>query len=138
MNAQPLAGRKKGHPGLPVLPILLALDAFVLGGFVALLVVNGLLNDQLGVYTPHHMDAVSAILDFMDDLIPYLVICGATFLVLVLSTICVAVWRKASSPVLRYGTILLVLILIALGVWSWISQVGTTPPVLPMTPTPVP
>ena len=137
MTAQLLAGQKKRHLDLPILPILLALDTFVLGGFTALLVVNCLLDKQLAIYAPRHMDAASAILDFMDDLIPYLVVCGATSLVLVLSTICVAVWRKARSRVLRYGTVLLVLLLIAVGVWSWVSRVGMTPSVSPMTPTPV-
>jgi hypothetical protein len=83
---------------------LLALDPFVLGGFAAFLVVNRLLDEQLAHYAPRDMDAASVILDSMDDLIPYLVICGATLLVLVWSTICVAVWRKARSQCCGTGT----------------------------------
>ena len=137
MHAQPPASLTNRPRGAPVLPILLALDTLLLGGFAALLAVNRLLDAQLGVYAPRNMDAASAILDFMDDLIPYLFVRGAALIVLALSTICVAVWRKARSPVLRYGTTALVLALIAAGAWSWVSSLGTTPTVPPMTPTPV-
>ena len=138
MKAELLAGQKNKHPGFPIPPLLLALDTFVLGGFAAFLVVDRLLNDQLAHYAPRHMDAASAILDLLDDLIPYLVVCGATSLVLVLSTICVVVWRRSRSRVLRYGTVLLALLMIAFALGAGFSGRGMTPPVPPMTPTPVP
>ena len=51
--------------------LLIILNTFVLGGCLALLIVNRLLQRQLDVYTSSQsMAAGSTILDFMDDLLP--------------------------------------------------------------------
>ncbi len=122
---------------LPIQSLLLALDAFVLGGFVNLLVVNRLLGNQLNIYAPHSMAAASTILDFMDDLLPYYVLCGGTLLALVLITVSAWVWLMTESRLLRCGVVLLVLIVLAVGAWTVLSRSMGVPPVPPMTPTPV-
>ena len=58
MNAPPLVGQKTRDRGVPVLPILLALDTFVLGGLAAFLTVNRLLDALLGVYAPRDKDRI--------------------------------------------------------------------------------
>lgn len=82
---------------LSFLTIMLVLDAFALGGFVTLLVVNQLLNNQLNIYAPHNMTAASAILDFMDDLLLYFVIYAGTLLILILTTLGTWIWRLTGA-----------------------------------------
>jgi hypothetical protein len=123
---------------LPILSLLLALDAFGLGGLLTLLVVNRLLNNQLDVYLSHSFVAAATILDFMEDLIPYYVIYGGTLLALVLTTFIAWMWSKTKSPLLRYGVVLSVLILVTTGAWILLARGTGAPPVPPMTPTPVP
>jgi hypothetical protein len=123
---------------LSILSLLLALDAFVLGGLLALLVVNRLLNNQLDVYLSHSFVAAATILDFMDDLLPYYVIYGGTLLALVLTTLIAWMWSKTKSPVLRYSVVLSVLIFVTVGAWLLLSPGTGSPPVPPMTPTPLP
>ena len=54
---------------VPVLSILVTLDAFFLGGLVALLMVNRFLNNHLARYAQGDFWAEgSTILDLMDDL----------------------------------------------------------------------
>jgi hypothetical protein len=110
---------------------------FVLGGLVALLLVNWLLGNQLSIYAPHSMDAASTILDLMDDLIPYYVAYSGTLLALILITVSASVWLMTESRVLRYGVALLVLILVVVGAWTLLSRSTGAPPVPPTTPTPV-
>jgi hypothetical protein len=103
MKTQLPAGQSKEHLGtlrqrrLAILSILLALDVFVLGGLIALLLVNHLLNNQLNIYVPHSWAAADAILDFKDDLLPYYVVYGGTLLVLILITVSAWVWLIAKS-----------------------------------------
>jgi cytochrome bd-type quinol oxidase subunit 2 len=122
---------------LPILSLLLALDAFVLGGLVTLLLVNRLLGNQLNIYAPHSMAAAYTILDFMDDLLPYCVVYGGTLLALILITGSAWVWLMTESRLLRYGAVLLVLIVVAVAAWMALSRSMAAPPVPPMTPTPV-
>jgi hypothetical protein len=126
------------HQRLPVLSLLLALDAFVFGGLLTLLVVNRLLNNQLHVYLSHSFVAAATILDFMDDLIPYYLIFGGTLLALVLTTFIAWMWSKSKSPLLRYSVVLSVLIFVTTGAWILLSRGTGAPPVPPMTPTPLP
>jgi hypothetical protein len=120
-----------------ILTMLLCLNAFVLGGCVALLIVNRLLSSQLDVYTAtQSMAAASSILDFMDDLLYFYVIYGAVLLILVLGTASVWTWMVSQSRILRYGVILLCLIILVVlgGVWL---MGGREAPVAPSTtPTP--
>ncbi len=122
---------------LPILSLLLALDAMVLGGFLTLLLVNRLLGEQLNIYVPHSMADASTILDFMDDLLPYYVVYGAILLALVLTTLIAWIWSKTKSPLLRYSVVLSVLVLVTTGAWILLSRGMGAPPVPPMTPTPV-
>jgi hypothetical protein len=118
--------------------IFLSLDAFVLGGFVALLIVNRLLNSQLDVYvTAQLMPAASAILDFMDDLLPVLLIYSGILLLLVLATASVGVWLMTESRWLRWGVILLWLAVFVVLAGLWLSRGAEVPVVPPTTPTPV-
>lgn len=146
MKTQLPAGQSKEHRGtprwrgLPILSILLTLDAFFLGGLIALLLVNRLLNNQLNIYVPHSIAAADTILDFKDDLLPFHMAYGGTLLALVLTTVGAYVWLMTKSRLLRYGVVLLVLTLVAaIAVITWIlifSSGGVSPPP-PMTPTPV-
>ena len=124
---------------VPVLSILVTLDAFVLGGLVALLMVNHFLNDHLAYYAQSDLWAeASAILDLMDNLLIYFVGYIGTLLLLLLITAVAWVWSKTESRLLRYGVVLLVvLVVLVIGV-VWIGQITTTtPPPPPMTPTPI-
>ena len=72
---------------LSALHLLLTLDAFVLGGLVALLMVNRFLNNHLAHYTQGNFIAAgSTILDLLDDLLIYFVGYIGTLLVLLLIT----------------------------------------------------
>ena len=143
MKTQLPAGQSKEHLGtlrqrrLAILSILLALDVFVLGGLIALLLVNHLLNNQLNIYVPHSIAAADTILDFKDDLLPYYVVYGGTLLALILTTVSAWVWLITKSRLLRYSVVLLVLILVAVIAWMLLSGSTGTPPPPPMTPTPV-
>ena len=123
---------------LPILSLLLALDAFVLGGLLTLLIVNHLLNYQLGVYLSHSFVAAATILDFKDDLIPYYMIYGGTLLALVLITFIAWMWSSTKSSLMRYTVVLSILIVVTTGAWILLSGGTEAPPVPPMTPTPLP
>jgi hypothetical protein len=122
---------------LPILSVLMMLDVFVLGGVVALVLVNRLLSNQLAVYAPYSMDAASAILDVMEDLFPYYVVCIVGLLALVLITLGVWAWLRTDSWLLRYGVALLVLTILVVGAWTLLSHGAGGDPVPPLTPTPV-
>ena len=120
-----------------ILATLLFLNALVLGGCIALLIVNRLLNSLLDVYVAaQSMAAASAILDVMDDLLPVYFIYGIALLILVLGTASVWTWMVSQSRLLRYGVILLCLVVLVVlgGVWL-LGRVGV-PATPPMTPTP--
>jgi hypothetical protein len=117
--------------------IVLALDTFVVGGFVAFLIVNRLLNIQLGIYA-QHIDAASVIIDFIDDLFPYHLTYYVAMAVLAVLTVVVWTWSKPQSRVLRYAAVLLLLVLVSIGAWLSLGSrapVTFIPPL--MTPTPV-
>ena len=76
---------------------LWASEAFVLGGFLALLLVNRLLDEHLDIYAVRDMAAASAILDLMDNLLVYLVPFGAVSLLLGLMPVSVWIWFAAKS-----------------------------------------
>jgi hypothetical protein len=122
---------------LPIVSVLITLDVFVLGGLVALLLVNRLLSNLLAVYAVHSMDAASAILDFMDDLLPYYVVCIGGLLALVLITLGVWAWQRTDSWLLRYGIAVLVVTVLVLGAWALLSSGAGVDSVPPSTPTPV-
>jgi hypothetical protein len=120
-----------------LLATLLSLNALVLGGCIALLIVGRLLNSQLDVYSAaQSMPAASAILDFMDDLIPLYFFYGAVLLILGLGTVSVWTWMVARSRWLRYGVVLLCFILLIVLGGVWLSGRVGVPAIPPMTPTP--
>ncbi len=125
------------HRRLLALATLVALDMFVLGGLVALLLVNRLLDNLLAIYAPHSMDAASAVLDFVDDLIIYYVAYSGTLVALILVTVSASVWLMTESRLLRYGVALLVLTVVLVGAWTLLSPGTGAPPVPQTTPTPV-
>jgi hypothetical protein len=122
----------------PTLSILLALDVFALGGFVALLLVNRLLNNHLASYAQRNLWAEGdTILDLTDNLLIYFVAYIGALLILLLITAVIWVWSKTQSQTLRYGVVVLVIsIVLVVGV-VWIGQITTTTPPPPMTPTPI-
>jgi hypothetical protein len=82
---------------ISVLNLLLILDAFVLGGFVTLLIVNRLLDQQLSVYITHDRTANDTILNLMDGLLPYYVTLAGALAILLLITVSVWLWRTAGD-----------------------------------------
>jgi hypothetical protein len=121
-----------------ILTILLSLNAFVLGGCVTLLIVNRLLNRQLDVYAAtQSMAAASTILDFMDDLLPFFLTYGGVLVVLVLVTASVWTWMMTPSRLLRYGVILLCLVVLVVLGGMWLLGGSEAPVVPPTTPTPL-
>ena len=123
---------------VPVLSILVTLDAFFLGGLVALLLVNRFLNNHLARYAQGDLWAEgSAILDLMDGLLVYFVGYIGALLILLSITAVIWVWSKTQSQILRYGVILLLVLIVLLVVGiGWAGRITTTPPP-PMTPTPI-
>jgi hypothetical protein len=122
-----------------IVTMLLSLDALVLGGCVTLLIVNRLLNSQLDVYTAtQNMAAASTILDFMDDLLLFYLIYSGALLILVLGTASVWTWMMTQSRLLRYGVILLCLIVLVVLGGMWLLRAKGVPVVPPTTPTSTP
>jgi hypothetical protein len=127
----------RDQPRFTIFLMVLAFDIFVLGGFVALLIINHLLNIHLGIYA-QHMDAASVIIDFMDDLLPYHIICYGAMSILAVLTVGMWAWSKPQSHVLRYAAVVLFLTLIAISVWLSLGRSETVTSILPvMMPTPV-
>jgi hypothetical protein len=124
---------------LPVLTILVTVDGFVLGGLVALVLVNRLLADHLTRYAQGNLMAEgSTVLDLMDDVVIYLM--GALSGLLVLSSITAVVWAwsRTESQLLRYGAVfLLIAIVLVVGMVWGVGQVTAPPSPSPATPTPV-
>jgi hypothetical protein len=76
--------------------VLYLLDAFMLGGLVALLAVSQLLESiKNRVVT---MEAASEILNVQDQLLPYYVAFIGAFLALALLTLGAWLWRALRSP----------------------------------------
>jgi heme A synthase len=123
---------------VPVLSILVTLDAFFLGGLVALLLVNRFLNNHLARYAQGNLGAAgSTILDLKDDLLVYFVGYIGALLILLSITAVTWVWSRTQSQLLRYGVILLLVLIVLLVVGiGWAGRITTTPPP-PMTPTPI-
>jgi len=119
-----------------ILSVLLILDAFVLGGFVNLLIVNRLLDIQLNVYVPRSMVAAGTILNLMDHLLIYFVAYAGTLLILTLITIGVWVWGKTKSQV-RYAVPVVITLIIIGGFWLAISARLRSPQIEPQVPTPI-
>lgn len=116
---------------------LILLNAFVLGGCLALVIINRRLNSQLNQYaSSQSMAAASTIIDFMDDLLPLYLICGSVLLLLLLISATVWAWTKTQSRFWRYGTILLIFIALILVAGMWLMGVSSGPIPLPATPTP--
>jgi hypothetical protein len=123
----------------PLAMLLVILNAFVLGGCLALLIVNRLLTNQFDIYiSSNSMAEVSTILDFMDDLLPLYLIYGSTLLLLFLFSAAFWAWTKTQSRLLRYGLIFLILLALAFIASTWLLGATTDPIILPQTPTPVP
>lgn len=124
-----LSPPKRRSP-LPMLIILLI--AFTMGGCLVLLIVNRLLVDQTELYVSlDSMAAASAIIDFLDDLLPLYLIFSAALLLLLVLLATVWAWTKTQSCLLRYGTILLMIVLIVLFLGLWFTGRVTLPIPLP-------
>ena len=124
---------------LPVLAILVALDGFVFGGLVALLLVNRLLANHLARYAQGNLIAEgSTVLDLMDDLLIYLMSTISALLVLLSITAVAWAWSRTESRLLRYGVVLLLVAIVLVVGLAWgVGRVTTPPPPAPMTPTPI-
>ena len=145
MRVQPTGDQDNKKPEAfpsrrPFLPtILFALIAFVLGGCMTLLITSRLLQNQLEVYSStESMAAASAILDFMEDLLPLYLLCGSVLFLLLLVSATIWAWTKTESRLLRYGLIFLILLALAFIALTWLLGTATDPIILPQTPTPIP
>lgn len=124
----------------PLTMLLVALNAFVLGGCLAFLIVNRLLANQLEVYlSSENMVAGSTMLDLMDDILPFYFLCGTAVVLILLLSATFWAWTRTQSSFLRYGTIglLLLLIVFLVGFWFLGASNGAIPPPHLATPTPV-
>ena len=120
-----------------LMKVLVLLNAFVLGGCLALLIVNRWLNNQLDTYVSNQsMDAASTIIDFMEDLLPLYLMCGSAVLLLLLVSTAVWAWTKTQSRFLRYGILLLIFLALLLIASLWLMGGSSGPIPMPMTPTP--
>jgi heme A synthase len=124
---------------VPILSILVTLDAFVLGGLVALFMVNRFLDNHLARYAQGNLTAEgSTILDLMDNLLIYFVVYIGVLLVFLSITAVAWAWLKTESRLLRYGVVLLlVAIVLIMGIVWGVGRITTTTPPPPMTPTPI-
>jgi len=110
----------------PLITILFILTVFVLGGFLTLLIVNRLLIDQSALYVSiDSMGAASAISDFMDDLLPLIMLCGSALLLLILLFATVWVWTKTKSGCLRTAVLFFLVAALALLLAMWLLGART-------------
>ena len=121
-----------------ILRILLILNVFTFGGLVAMIIVNRLLVAQLTIYGETYMVAASAILDFMDDILPYLAAYIGGFLILTFATISVWLWTKVQIRYPRYGVAFLVLVFVIMVIWLLAGQSSYVASVPMMAPTSIP
>ncbi len=121
-----------------ILRVLFVLTVFILGGLVSMIVVNRLLVAQLAIYGDSYMAASSAIIDFMDDILPYLAASMVGFSIMTFATISVWLWTKVELRYRRYGVALLALVFVMLVVWLYSGQSTLHTPEFMMTPTPIP
>jgi hypothetical protein len=116
----------------PLPTALIAVNALLIGGCLALLIVSYMLRSQLDVYiTVQAVAAADAILDFMDDLLALYVLCGSMLLLLFLGSLNIWAWKRTQSRFLRYGSIFLLLLAIAAIVAIWFRGATTGPIPMP-------
>jgi len=134
MKVQTSADQSNGKPDafssrrswLPI--IFTTLIALAVGGCLTLLLVSRMLQDQLEVYvSTENMDAASVILDLLDDILPLYLLCGSVLLLLFFLSLTIWVWKKFDSRPIRYGTILLFLLVIILIAAVWFRGVTSVP-----------
>ena len=121
-----------------ILRILFILNVFTFGGLVSMIIVNRLLVAQINIYGETYMAATSAIINFMDDIAPYLAAYIVGFLILTLATITVWFWAKVQIRYRRYGVAVLALVFVITVVWLSAGQSTNISSVPMMTPTPIP
>jgi hypothetical protein len=121
-----------------VLRILVALTIFAFGGLVSMFTVNRLLVTQVAIYGETHMAAASAIINFMDDIAPYLAAYIVSSLVMTLATVVVWLWGKVQFRNRWYKAALLALVMVIVIVWLISGQKTEISSVPLMTPTPIP
>jgi len=103
MRTQSIEERNKPSPTASgrhswIFSIFLSLTFFSLGGYVSFLIVNDLLKNLLDIYGDgQHWEAASAILDFIDKLVPFYFIYGGISLGLVLVTVSVKGWMMMQT-----------------------------------------
>jgi hypothetical protein len=121
-----------------VLRIMIILSVFTCGGLVSMIIVNRLLVAQLTVYEEISMTSASTIINFMDDIAPYLA--GYIVGFSILSLVTLAVWVLSKVPVRyrRYGAALLAISFVIIGLLIFGGRQSTDISLVQMTPTPIP
>lgn len=133
---QPLAPQSRS----PLAILLVALNAFVLGSCISLVIINRLLARHLEIYvSADNMAAGSTMLDLMDDILPIYFLCGTIGLLVLLLSAALWAWTRTQSRFLRWGTVFLLVLLFVflIGFWLLGASSGAIPPPH-MTPTPTP
>jgi hypothetical protein len=121
-----------------VLRICIVLTVFTFGGLVSMFTVNRLLVTQLAIYGETHMAAASAIINFLDDIAPYLGAYILSSLVMTLATVVVWLWGKVQFHNRWFRVALLALVMVIVVVWVISGQKTDISSVPMMTPTPIP
>jgi hypothetical protein len=122
-----------------VVKILSTLMLLALGIFIGMLITNRLIVAQLDVYGEANMAATSVMLDFMDDILPYLAVSMIASLALAPITLAAWTWSRPMPRGLRLTALALVAALVIFGaVTVGLGRSAPVTSVPPMTPTPLP
>jgi hypothetical protein len=121
-----------------ILRILIILSVFTLGGLVSMLIVNRLLDAHFTIYGETYMAESTAILDIMDNLLPYLGSYTIAFVILTLAVITVWFWAKVPMRYRLYWVAVLALVFVIVVGWRLSGQGLFDSTTLMMTPTPMP
>ncbi len=109
----------------PLLSILVALNALLIGGCLALLLVSRLLKSQNDLYiNAQRITEATVTSSLIEDLMLFYILCGSLLLLLLLLTGTIWAWTRTQSRFLRFG--FLILILLALAIIAAVYLLGSS------------
>lgn len=129
--------------------VLVILTLLTTGIFIGMVITNQLIQAQIDVYGEANIAATSVMLDFMDDLLPYLASAMVGSLLLAPLTLAAWTWSRPMPHSVRLtalalgapalGALALVAVLIIFGaVTVGLGRSSPVTVVAPVTPTPLP
>lgn len=116
MKVQTSSAQENSTPSRrsPLLSILVALNALLIGGCLALLLVSRLLKSQNELYiNAQRISEATVTSSLIEDLTLYYVLCGSLLLLLMLFTGTIWAWTRTQSRFLRFGFLILILLALA-------------------------